>query len=89
MKTYQYKLDKYLITYPSHMIMESFNEKWLYGIRFQVGKIQYEILHNFAMDTQRLLIKEEAGSGAPGWQDIPFKAETFRFLPEGVSVEEV
>jgi hypothetical protein len=84
-----YQLDKYLIRYPVSMKPICFEEEWYYGIIFQVGRTRYEIIHNYAMDTQRLLITEGSSIGASGWNDIPFKSATFSLLPKEIIVEEM
>jgi hypothetical protein len=83
-----YHLDKYWIKYPASMKVTCFEEEWYYGIIFHVERGDYEIIHNYAMDTQRLIINEKAPTGAKGCQDIPFKPATFVFLPEGITVRE-
>jgi hypothetical protein len=84
---YTFQFNQYKIKYPTNVIAETFDEKWYYGIIFKVGRFKYELIHNYAMNTQRLLITEQAKTGANGWQDIPFKSETFKLLPRDIIVE--
>ena len=84
-----YHFHKYWIRYPASIKVTCFEEEWYYGIIFHVEGGDYEVIHNYAMDTQRLLITERAPTGASGWNDIPFKPATFRLLPNGITVEEI
>ncbi len=84
MKEYNiYILDKYIIHYDNSIIPEFFSEKSYYGIIFYINDGRYELIHNFHLGN-RILINEKSG-----WQDIPFKKETFGFLPPGVRAEEI
>lgn len=77
-------LDKYLITYPIGLEVETYNEKWYYGIIFNTSEGRFDVMHNYALGN-RLIINRKDGS----WSDIPFKSATFDFLPEGVKTIEI
>lgn len=79
-----YVLDKYLITYPSKLNVETYSSKDFYGIIFKTEDCRYDVCHNYLMG-DRLIINPKAG----GFQDIPFKPATFGFLPEGITVKEI
>lgn len=79
-----YVLDNVLIMYPSGMNVETFNEKWYYGIIFRTEEGRYEAMHNYALGN-RIILNFRDGS----WNDIPFKPATFGFLPEGVEAIEI
>jgi hypothetical protein len=79
-----YVLDTYLIVYPPDMNVETFAEKWYYGIIFRTEKGKYEVMHNYASGN-RILLHFHDGS----WDDVPFKPATFGFLPEGVEAIEI
>ena len=79
-----YMLDKYMITYPKHMAVETYSCKDYYGIVFITEDCRYDVYHNYLMG-DRLIINPKAG----GFSDIPFKPGTFGFLPPGVEVKEI
>jgi hypothetical protein len=79
-----YVLDKYLITYPVGLKVETYSCKDYYGIMFFTKDYKYDVCHNYLMG-DRLIINPTAG----GFQDIPFKPATFGFLPEGITVKEI
>lgn len=77
-------LDKYLITYDSTIKVETFDDKWYYGIIFYLGNSRYQLIHNYALGNRILISLYE------GWcQDIPFKPATFDLLPSGVNAKEI
>lgn len=79
-----YVLDKYLITYPVNLKIETYSCKDYYGIVFITDEYRYDVCHNYLMG-DRLIINPTAG----GFRDIPFKPATFGFLPEGITVKEI
>lgn len=79
-----YVLDKYLITYPVSLEVETYSCKDYYGIMFTTNDCRYDVCHNYLLG-DRLIINPKAG----GFQDIPFKPATFGFLPEGITVKEI
>ena len=79
-----YILDKYMIFYPTNLVIQTFMEKWYYGIIFKTEKGEYEVIHNYELGN-RLIISLSNRS----WKDIPFKSETFNFLPEKVKAIEI
>lgn len=94
MTTKIFNLNKYQITYPSNLDTEIFEDKWYYGIIFTIGDIRYELIHNYAMDTERLIISQRGKYVIlPDHyllsRDIPFKLSTFNCLPEGITAKEI
>jgi len=79
-----YVLDKYLITYPVDLKVETYSCKDYYGIIFIMEDCRYDVCHNYLMG-DRLIRNPTAG----GFSDIPFKPATFGFLPEGITVKEI
>ncbi len=79
-----YVLDNYLITYPIDMEVETYSEKWYYGIIFRTAEGKFDVVHNYALGN-RLIINKNDGS----WSDIPFKPATFGFLPDDVKTIEI
>jgi len=87
-------LEKYNIKYDQNIKAFPFYDRNCYGITFVIGNFKYQLVHNYDMQTERLLIQEDVGhsflskpSGLFSFKDLPFKPETFGFLPEGVSSE--
>ena len=79
----EYKLDNYIISYNSLLNPEIYNNKDYYGIKFIINNHTYDITHNNYIGN-RLFINDENG-----WKDIPFKKETFEFLPDEISIKEI
>ena len=79
-----YVLDKYLITYPTKIKIETYSCKDYYGIVFITDSCRYDVCHNYLMG-DRLIMNPTAG----GFSDIPFKPATFGFLPDGIEVKEI
>lgn len=88
------RVGKYLLVYPSDMQVKTYDEPWYHGIIFYVGNNSYEVIHNYAMDTERIFLSSKGQFPLLMnfyllTQDIPFKPATFSFLPEGVTAKEV
>jgi len=79
-----YILDKYLITYPNSINVEYFSCSQYYGIMFKTSNGKYQLLHNRDMGN-RLIINLNDGF----WNDLPFKLETFDFLPKGITAQQI
>lgn len=77
-------LDKYIISYPCNFKVETYSCKDYSGIIFFAEEAKYDVCNNYLLGP-RLIINPIAG----GFQDIPFKAATFGFLPEGITVKEI
>jgi hypothetical protein len=90
-----FQIGQYLLTYPRYMESETFFDEWYYGIIFFVEDFKYEVIHNYAMDTERLFISQRPKYSGLYHQcyflnnDIPFKPATFDFLPTGVTAKEL
>jgi hypothetical protein len=79
-----YTLDKYLIIYNADMDYEVFSCEQYYGITFFAEDGKYDAFCNKDMGC-RITYNLKDGH----WHDIPFKPETFGFLPQGVKVIEI
>lgn len=75
-----YVLGDYLITYEPNIVVEKFSCQWYDGIVFIMKDGRYQLVNNYVMGT-RIIINPADG----GYQDIPFKPETFHYLPAGVA----
>lgn len=53
------------------------------GVRFVHGEDRYEILYNKDLGNRLLINKPYF------WHDVPFKKDTFKFLPEQIRCEEI
>lgn len=83
MEDRQYKiyiLGPYILQFDADMPIETFSEPWYHGIIFLAEDGRYQVINNYYWGP-RLIINPKAG----GCEDIPFKPETFGFLPEGVT----
>lgn len=85
-------LGKYSFTFPKTLTYKLFSEKGYRGICFLIKELaprdsdgfgKFEVIDNDYMG-YRLIIRTHEQC-----VDMPFKQETFRFLPETVKVEEV
>jgi hypothetical protein len=78
-----YILDSYILTYDEKIKTETFECEQYYGITFHMKDKRYQVLHNYDLGN-RIIINPNNG----GFQDIPFKPDTFWFLPPGVEARE-
>ena len=80
-----YTLDTHiLITYDPNIKHEIYSCQWYHGIIFHISENEkYDVIHNIYMGNRLLTNKESY------WSDIPFKKETFKFLPPGVEAIEI
>lgn len=69
-----------MITYPDSMKREFFEAPSYIGIKLFTSEGTYQVINNFYMGP-RIIITMKDGF----WNDIPFKPDTFYFLPESVS----
>lgn len=75
-----YLLDKYSIRFDDQFIeYKTYEEDYCRGITFVVDDWTYHLVFNYAMGARLLMT-----SKAFHWKDIPFKEDTFDFLPPGV-----
>ena len=77
-----YKLDKYSFSCPFNMRVEKYVCEWYSFIAFYTEKFKYEVVHNPVMGDRLIITNKD-------WfvQDIPFKKETFNFLPDDITVK--
>lgn len=76
-----FKLNNYELSYPEDMNVSLYSNSCYYGIKFIINNHVYDVTHNYNLG-DRLIIDNEHG-----WKDIPFKKETFSFLPSGIEVK--
>lgn len=77
------KIDKYELSF-NNVDYKMFEDNQCYGVTFILGEERYEVLHNKTLGN-RLLINK-----ANFWnKDIPFKKETFGFLPDCITCKEI
>lgn len=74
-----YVLGPYMLTFDASIKVESFSCEFYNGIVFATQDARYQVINNYHMGP-RIIINPHLG----GFEDIPFKPETFWFLPEGV-----
>ena len=79
----EFKLDNYIISFPSFIEHETYQCGSYYGIIFKIDKIKYDIIHNYLLGNRLLINGDNIGE----WKDIPFKKETFSFLPKIINVK--
>lgn len=79
-----YVLDKYLFTFPADMKVEHFQCEQYYGISFITEDGCVDVVCNKDLGN-RLTYNLKSR----GWSDIPFKRDTFGYLPEGVEALEI
>jgi hypothetical protein len=88
-----YTLGNKLFIFDSSIRIETYQNKWYYGIIFFFpnegdGLIskdgRYDVVHHYHMDWERLLINNKDGV-----KDLPFHSGTFRFLPDEIKVLEL
>lgn len=77
------KINKYILSFDESSIKyQLFETQQYYGILFLINNDKYEIIHNKDIGTRLLINKEYF------WNDIPFKKDTFNFLPFNIKCEE-
>lgn len=76
-----FTLDKYKLSF-DNIKYETFKNSSYYGIIFNINNDRYELIHNYILGN-RLLINTSRVN-----KDIPFKKETFGFLPDCIKCEE-
>lgn len=79
-----YVLGSYVLTFDVAIKVESFSCESYDGVVFTVGDKTYQVINNYHMGP-RLIINPHAG----GFEDMPFKPETFGFLPKGIVANEL
>jgi hypothetical protein len=89
-----YQIGNYDLHYSTHLQVEFFDEPWYRGIIFYVGNLSYQVIRNYAMRTERLLISQKGKYVSLPDQyllnhDMPLKPSTFCHLPHGVTIEEI
>lgn len=79
-----YVLGSYVLTFDAIIKVESFSCESYDGVAFTVDDKNYQVINNYHMGP-RLVINPRAG----GFEDVPFKPETFWLLPEGIVAKEL
>lgn len=79
-----YTFDKYLLIFDLDVEFKDYAFEQQYGIIFYVGNNSYDVIHNIHTGN-RIIINDGKGL----LQDIPFKKDTFEFLPKGVKAVEI
>lgn len=83
-RTNRYQIDKFLIEFDDDLQFHTYVDKWYYGIIFITANGRYEIIHNYFLGNRLLINNDEFSC-----KDIPFKQETFSFLPNNIIVTEL
>jgi hypothetical protein len=86
----EYKLGKYKFIFPKNLSYETFSDTGYRGICFLIDEHgyqgekfgRYQVIDNIYLGFRMII------SNMYGWQDMPFKKETFRFLPASITVIE-
>ena len=76
-----FEFDKYLIEFPYSIKYTIYDHDYCYGIKFYIGNIVYDLVHNRQADWSRILITE-----GTGFKDIPFKDTSWHVLPDYIKV---
>lgn len=79
-----YILGHYVITYDASMKTEVFSCESYNGITFFTEEGRYQVINNYHMGP-RIVINLHDGS----FRDMPFKPDTFDYLPKGTSASEL
>lgn len=77
-------LGPYALTFDATIKVESFSCESYDGVAFTAGDKAYQVINNYHMGP-RLIINPHAG----GFEDVPFKPETFWLLPKDVVAKEL
>jgi hypothetical protein len=85
MSGYQvYILDKYLFKFSPSMKVSYFQCEDYYGISFIIEDGFVDVVCNKHLGNRLTYNLKSVG-----WHDIPFKSDTFGYLPEGIEVLEI
>lgn len=80
----KFYLDKFIIAFDESMKILEFRNEWYYGISFFIEDLQYDLIHNFELKNNRIMISGY-GYNRGISRDIPFYENTFHLLPEGIA----
>ena len=79
-----YFLGDYIIAYDPNLLIKKHECKDFHSITFLIGDWEYCLVHNYILG-DRILISSKMGDS----KDIPFKVETFGFLPQKVNARKI
>lgn len=79
-----YVLGPYMLTFDTSISVEVFSCESYNGVVFSDAQAKYQVINNYHMGP-RMIINPHLG----GFDDVPFKSDTFWLLPEGVTACEL